>query len=179
MILLFLDYDFYMKYCSVLLCMLLFLHIISIFFYVLLPSVNQISIHISAIKILILTLEGFTNTFLRRHVENGIHEIYSSMDRKSGNQRVPNPDYEEDEGERSIPHSSDLAPSDYHFFGPLQDILRHFPDNSELKKNVREAFKSQSKDFYRTAYALIFQMGKSLRKKKEIMWENNDVRNKD
>jgi hypothetical protein len=35
-------------------------------------------------------------------------------------------------------HSPDLAPSDYHLFGPVKDALRtrHFADDSELKRSA-------------------------------------------
>jgi hypothetical protein len=37
----------------------------------------------------------------------------------------------------SFPHSPDLAPSSYHLFGPVKDVLRerHFADDNELKQS--------------------------------------------
>lgn len=56
--------------------------------------------------------------------------------------------------------------------------IRHFPDNSELKKNVREALKSQSKDFYRTDMRWYFRRKKCVEKDWDYVG-NNGIHNKD
>ncbi len=53
-----------------------------------------------------------------------------------------------------LPHpvfSLDLAPSDYHLFGPLKDGLRgrHFKDDEEVKDAVRKWLYRRDKRFYR------------------------------
>ena len=52
-----------------------------------------------------------------------------------------------------LPHpaySPDLAPSDFHLFGPLKDPLRgrRFGCESELKSAVNEVVKTMSKDWF-------------------------------
>jgi transposase len=48
------------------------------------------------------------------------------------------------------PYSSDLAPSDYHLFGPLKDALRgrHFASDQELKEVVHAWLVTQPKTFF-------------------------------
>ena len=48
------------------------------------------------------------------------------------------------------PYSPDLAPSDYHLFGPLKNHLRgtKFSDDEAVKEICREWLKSQPRDFY-------------------------------
>jgi len=47
-------------------------------------------------------------------------------------------------------YSPDLAPSDYHFFGPLKDALRgrRFTSDEEVKKAVHEWLAAQPKTFF-------------------------------
>lgn len=47
-------------------------------------------------------------------------------------------------------YSPDLAPSDYHLFGPLKDNLRgrHFGTTNELKEAVHDFLHNQPKSFY-------------------------------
>ena len=47
-------------------------------------------------------------------------------------------------------YSPDLAPSDYHLFGPLKNHLRgtKFSDDEAVKEICREWLKSQPRDFY-------------------------------
>ena len=49
------------------------------------------------------------------------------------------------------PYSPDLAPSDYHLFGPLKEGVRgkHFISNQEVKNAVRNWLKIQPVDFYK------------------------------
>jgi hypothetical protein len=52
-----------------------------------------------------------------------------------------------------LPHhpcSPDLAPSDYHLFGPLEEHLgeKRFCDNEELIQDVQEWLHWQSEDFF-------------------------------
>ena len=44
----------------------------------------------------------------------------------------------------------DLAPSDFHLFGPLKKSLRgqHFSSDEEVKTAVRKWLKTQPKEFY-------------------------------
>jgi histone-lysine N-methyltransferase SETMAR len=46
-------------------------------------------------------------------------------------------------------HSPDLAPSDYHMFGPVKDALRgcHFADDNELKQSFRDVLRSRGREF--------------------------------
>jgi hypothetical protein len=47
-------------------------------------------------------------------------------------------------------HSPDLAPSNYHQFGPVKDALFgcHFANDNELKQTFCEVLRSQGRDFY-------------------------------
>ncbi|PNF14079.1 hypothetical protein B7P43_G02148 [Cryptotermes secundus] len=48
------------------------------------------------------------------------------------------------------PYSPDLAPSDFHLFGPMKDGLcgQHFPDNGAVIAAVRKCLASAGADFY-------------------------------
>lgn len=48
------------------------------------------------------------------------------------------------------PYSPDLAPSDFHLFGPLKDYLRgqKFIDNNHVKENVLNWLRGQDKSFF-------------------------------
>ena len=48
------------------------------------------------------------------------------------------------------PYSPDLAPSDFHLFGPLKESLRgrHFSSDKEVKTAVRKWLKTQPVEFY-------------------------------
>ena len=48
------------------------------------------------------------------------------------------------------PYSPDLAPSDYHLFGPLKNHLHRakFSDDEAVKEICRKWLKSQPRDFY-------------------------------
>jgi hypothetical protein len=50
------------------------------------------------------------------------------------------------------PYSPDLAPSDFHLFGPLKDALRgrRFAKYDELKHGMREEFRQLREEFYAT-----------------------------
>jgi histone-lysine N-methyltransferase SETMAR len=52
------------------------------------------------------------------------------------------------------PYSPDLAPSDFFLFGHLKRYLRgkQFESDEELKKIVKQWFKSQEPSFYQTAF---------------------------
>jgi hypothetical protein len=58
-------------------------------------------------------------------------------------------------------HSPDLAPFDYHLFGPVKHALRgrHFADANELKQTFRDVLRSQGREFYNGIHRLT---GKSL-----------------
>ena len=56
------------------------------------------------------------------------------------------------------PYSPDLAPSDYHLFGPMKEGLRgkHYPSDEEVKSAVKKWLKEQSREFYEAGiHALI------------------------
>ena len=48
------------------------------------------------------------------------------------------------------PYSPDLAPPDFHLFGPLKDGLRgqHFPDDDAVITAVKQWLRSVDYDFY-------------------------------
>jgi hypothetical protein len=54
-------------------------------------------------------------------------------------------------------HSSGLAPSNYHLFGPVKDPLRgrHYADDNELKQSFRDVIRSQDREFYSGIQRLI------------------------
>jgi transposase len=49
------------------------------------------------------------------------------------------------------PYSPDLAPSDYHLFGPLKDYLRshHYETDEAVQEAVRSWLRGARTDFYR------------------------------
>jgi len=49
------------------------------------------------------------------------------------------------------PYSLDLAPSDFHLFGPMKDGLRgqHFPSNDAVIQAVKQWATSAGADFYK------------------------------
>ena len=63
------------------------------------------------------------------------------------------------------PYSPDLAPSDYHLFGPLKNYLRGtmFSDDEAVKEICREGLKSQPRDFYaKGILKLVHRWGKCI-----------------
>ena len=50
------------------------------------------------------------------------------------------------------PYSQDLAPSDYHIFGPLKEALRgrKFTSDEEVKEAVHTRLREQPKSFFST-----------------------------
>lgn len=57
------------------------------------------------------------------------------------------------------PYSPDLAPSDFHLFGPLKEAHRgiHFEDEEAVKTSVRQWLRKQSCDFYRAGIHALVQ----------------------
>ena len=55
------------------------------------------------------------------------------------------------------PYSPDLAPSDYHLFGPLKEGVRgqHFTSDQEVKHAVRNWLKMQPADFYKAGIVFL------------------------
>jgi histone-lysine N-methyltransferase SETMAR len=49
-------------------------------------------------------------------------------------------------------HSPDLAPSDYHLFGPVKDAVCgfHFSDDNKLKQSFCDVLRSGGREFYNT-----------------------------
>jgi histone-lysine N-methyltransferase SETMAR len=63
------------------------------------------------------------------------------------------------------PYSPNLAPSDFHLFGPMKDGLRaqYFPDNDTVIAAVREWVASTGADFYeRSMQALVLRQRKCI-----------------
>jgi hypothetical protein len=57
-------------------------------------------------------------------------------------------------------YSPDLAPSDFHLFGPMKDRLRmkHFPDNSAIIAAARKWVASAGTEFYKhSSQALVYR----------------------
>jgi hypothetical protein len=52
------------------------------------------------------------------------------------------------------PYSPDLAPSDFHLFGPLKLLLsaEHFPDDEAVERQVTAWFGKQPKEFYAAGF---------------------------
>ena len=65
------------------------------------------------------------------------------------------------------PYSPDLAPSDFHLFGPLKEAHRgiHFEDEETVKTSVRQWLRKTDHDFYRTGiHALVKRWTKTVEK---------------
>ena len=65
------------------------------------------------------------------------------------------------------PYSPDLAPSDFHLFGPLKESLRgrYFSNDEEVKTSVRKWLKAQPVEFYNEGIcALVKMWEKAVRK---------------
>jgi histone-lysine N-methyltransferase SETMAR len=56
-------------------------------------------------------------------------------------------------------HTPDLALSDYHLFGPVNNALRgsHFADDNELKQRFRDAPRSRVMGYYNTGVQRLTQ----------------------
>jgi histone-lysine N-methyltransferase SETMAR len=52
------------------------------------------------------------------------------------------------------PYSPNLAPSDFHFFGPLKHHLsaEYFPDDEAVEREVTTWFRQQPKEFYAAGF---------------------------
>jgi histone-lysine N-methyltransferase SETMAR len=52
------------------------------------------------------------------------------------------------------PYSPDLAPSDFHLFGPLEKDLggKRFTFDKEVETEVQKRLRQQSKDFYAVGF---------------------------
>ena len=55
-------------------------------------------------------------------------------------------------GQQYRPYLPDLAPSDFHLFGPPKVSLRHFSSNEEVKVAVKKWLKTQPVEFYNKGY---------------------------
>jgi len=63
------------------------------------------------------------------------------------------------------PYGTDLAPSDFHLFGPMKDGLRvqHFPSNDAVVRAVKQWATSACEDFYeRPMQALVHRWRKCI-----------------
>jgi hypothetical protein len=58
-----------------------------------------------------------------------------------------------------LAHSPDLAPSNYHLFGPVKDALHvcHFADDNTLKQSLHDVLWSQGRKFYITGIHSLIQ----------------------
>ena len=68
------------------------------------------------------------------------------------------------------PYLPDLAPSDFHLFGPLKESLRgrHFSSDEEVKTAVRKWLKTQTVEFYNEGiYTLVKRWEKAVWKAKD------------
>ena len=54
------------------------------------------------------------------------------------------------------PYSPDLAPSDFHVFGPLKEVMgsKSFRSDEEVQQAVHECLRSQPKDLHGTQWSL-------------------------
>ena len=65
----------------------------------------------------------------------------------------------------SPPYSPDLAPSDFHLFGPLKEVQRgiHFKDEEAVKTSGRQWLRRQDLAFYRAGiHALVKRWTKTV-----------------
>ena len=70
------------------------------------------------------------------------------------------------------PYSPDLAPSDFHLFGPLKESLRgrHFFSDEEVKTAVRKWLKTQPVEFYNEGICgLVKRWEKAVRKARDYI----------
>ena len=79
-----------------------------------------------------------------------------------------------DKCSRRPPYSPDLASSDFYLFGALKDALRgrHFVDDGELKRGVREKLR-RFNSFMRPACGASRKGGKSVLIMKKIFWKKS------
>ena len=70
--------------------------------------------------------------------------------------------------------SPDLAPSDYHLFGPLKNHLRgtKFSDDEAVKEICREWLKSQPRHFYAMGILKLVHDGENVYQNTGIMLKN-------
>jgi len=73
------------------------------------------------------------------------------------------------------PYSPDLAPSDYHLFGPLNEHLggKRFHNNEEVVQDVQEWVHWQPKDFFLRGIHKLPDCGASVSQTREIMLKSN------
>jgi hypothetical protein len=70
------------------------------------------------------------------------------------------------------PYSTDLAPSDFHLFGPLK---HHFPDDEAVEREVTAWFRQQSKEFYAAGFQGLVKGWTSASMYREIMSRKKDI----
>jgi hypothetical protein len=71
-------------------------------------------------------------------------------------------------------HSSELAPSDFHLFGPLKNALRghRFADDDEMKEAVHDWLRNQTQDFH-MALGNLQSAGLKVLRSKDITLKSN------
>jgi hypothetical protein len=71
-------------------------------------------------------------------------------------------------------HSPDLAPSNYHLFGPVRDALCgcHFADDYKLKEVFVMCYVVKTGNFTTLVYSVLLNTGKSVLKIMKTLWKN-------
>jgi len=75
------------------------------------------------------------------------------------------------------PYSSDLAPSDFHFFPHLKRDLKgtHFTSDDEVKQAVTSWIKQRTSEFFIDGMPKLIYVGKNVLNDKAIMSKNKYV----
>jgi len=74
-------------------------------------------------------------------------------------------------------YSPDLAPSDFHLFGPLKNALRgrRFAADDEVKEAVHDWLRSQPQNLFPTALRSLQIAGLNVSRRREIILKSNVV----
>jgi histone-lysine N-methyltransferase SETMAR len=72
-------------------------------------------------------------------------------------------------------HSPDLAPSDFHLFGPFKNALRccRFADDDGVKEAVHDWLRKQPQNFFHMALGSLQTTGLNVLRSKEIVLKSN------
>jgi histone-lysine N-methyltransferase SETMAR len=73
------------------------------------------------------------------------------------------------------PYSPDLAPSDYHLFGPLKVDGKRFRKNEEVIQDVQERLHGQPRDFFLSSIRKLPDPWRKCIAKQESMLKSNNV----
>jgi len=79
--------------------------------------------------------------------------------------------------QRLVPYSTDLAPSDFHFFPHLMRNLKrtHFSSDDEVKQAVTSWIKQRTPEFFNDGMRNLFYVGKNVLNDKATMSKNKYV----